>query len=147
ARIAADNAAYEAQVAAQAASAVPADLAAGGILGRGAIVDVQKTPAGPLVSCAVTVSVRLVDGSDPYRASCHIPLTADQAEQLAPGATFVTVRADPGDRSRIAISLTEETPVVTLTDARALEPAARALADGMPCEVTVLLHGRQWLKT
>jgi hypothetical protein len=147
AQIAADNAAYDAQVAAQTASAVPADLAAGGILGRGAIVDVQKTQVGPLVNCAVTVGVRLVDGTDPYRANCNIPLAPPQAEKLVAGSTFVTVRADAHDHSRIAISLTEETPVVTVSDPRALEPPARALRDGRPCRVTVLAHQRQWLQT
>jgi hypothetical protein len=147
AQIAADNAAYDAQVAAQTASAVPADLAAAGILGRGAIVDVQKTQVGPLVNCAVTVGVRLVDGTDPYRANCNIPLAPPQAEKLVAGSTFVTVRADAHDHSRIAISLTEETPVVTVSDPRALEPPARALRDGRPCRVTVLAHQRQWLQT
>jgi hypothetical protein len=146
-QIAKDNAAFEAQVAAQSASAVPADLMANGILGRGAVVDVQKTQVGPLINCAVTVGVRLVDGSDAYRATCNLPLAPPQAEQLVAGSTFVTVRADAHDHSRIAISLTEETPVVTISDPRALEPPARALRDGRPCRVTVLLHQRQWLQT
>jgi hypothetical protein len=147
ARIAADNAAFEARVAAQAASAVPADLASGGIVGRGAVVDVQKTPAGNLIDCAVTVGVRLVDGSDPYRATCHVALTPDQAERLVPAGTYVTVRADPHNRSRIALSLSEPTPVVTITDPRAIDPPARALREGLPCRVTVLVHQRQWLQT
>jgi hypothetical protein len=147
AQVAADNAAYEAQVTAQTASAVPADLAANGILGRGAVVDVQKTQVGPLINCAVTVGVRLVDGSDPYRAICSVPLAPPQADQLVPGSTFVTVRADAHDHSRVAISLTEETPVVTINDPRALEPPARALRDGRPCRVKVLAHQRQWLQT
>ena len=146
-QIARDNAAFEAQVAAQAVSAVPADLAVGGVLGRGAVVDAQKTPVGPLVNCSVTVGVRLTDGTEPYRASCNLALAPQDAERLVPGATFVTVRADPHDRSRIAISLTEETPVVTITDPRALEPSERALRDGTRCRVTVLAHQRQWLAT
>jgi len=140
-----DNSAYEAQIAAQAVSAVPADLAANGVLGRGAVVDVQKTQVGPLVDCAVTVGVRLIDGTEPYRANCNIALAPQDAERLVPGGTFVTVRADPHDHSRVAISLTEETPVVTITDPRALEPSERALRDGAACRVTVLAHQRQWL--
>jgi hypothetical protein len=120
---------------------------ASGILGRGAIVDVQKTRAGALVNCAVTVGVRLVDGTDPYRATCNIPLAPAQVERLVPGSTFVTVRADAHDHSRIAIALNEETPVVTISDPRALEPPVRALRDGRPCRVTVLAHARQWLQT
>jgi hypothetical protein len=146
-RIEIDNAAVEAGVAAQAANALPPDLALGGILGRGAIVDVQKIAAGAFIDCALTIGVRLVDGTDPYRAGCHIALMPEQADQLVPGGTFVTVRADPHDHSRIAVSLGEETPVVTINDPRALDPATRALRDGLPCRVTVLLHQRQWLKT
>jgi hypothetical protein len=95
AKIAADNAANESAVAAAAMSAVPDDLAANGILGRASLVDVQKTPVGAMVDCAVTAGVRLVDGSDPYRASCHALLTPDQADHLIPGQTFMTVRPTP----------------------------------------------------
>jgi hypothetical protein len=120
---------------------------ASGIIGRGAVVDVQKTQAGPLVKCAVTVGVRLVDGTDPYRATCNIALAPSLAEQLVPGSTFVKVRADAHDHSRVTISLIEEIPVVTISDPRALEPPVRALRDGRPCRVTVLAHARQWLQT
>lgn len=147
ARIAADNAAVKAHVAAEAASSVPADLAGSGILGRGAIVDVQKTPAGELIDCAVTVGVRLVDGTEPYRATCHVPLAPDQAERITPGSSYVTVRADPNDHSRIALSLNEPTPVVTVNDSRVVDPPARALREGQPCRATVLIHQRQWLQT
>jgi hypothetical protein len=145
--IAADNAAVEASVAAQVANAVPSDLALGGILGRGAVVEVQRTATGAFVDCALTIGVRLVDGTDPYRASCHLALMPDQADQLVPGGTFVTVRADPSNRSRIAVSLNEETPVVTTNNPSVLDPVARALREGLPCRVTILLHQRQWLKT
>jgi hypothetical protein len=146
-RIAAENRAYEAQVAAAAASAVPADLAANGILGRGTLVDVTKAPAGSLVACTVTVGVRLVDGTPPYRATCVVPLSPDQAELLIPGQTVVSVRADPRDHSRIALSLQEPTPVVTITDPAVIDPPARAMREGTPCRVTVLAAGRQWLQT
>ena len=147
ARINADNAAAEASVAAAAASAVPADLAASGIPGRGSLVDVQKQPAGQLVDCAMTVGVRLTDGSAPYRANCRVPLDAATAEFLIPGQTIFTVRADPNDHSRIAASLQEPTPVITINDPAVLEPPARALREGVPDKVTVLQHAPQWLAT
>ena len=146
-KIAADNAAAEATAAAMAASAVPADLAQNGILGRGSLVDVVKTPAGTLVDCAVTVGVRLVDGTPSYRASCHVPLAPDQAERLVPGQTIMSVRADPSDHNRIALSLSEPTPVVLVTDPAVIDPPARALQSGDPCRVVLLLHQRQWLST
>ncbi|HEX4521364.1 MAG TPA: hypothetical protein VH063_17455 [Gaiellaceae bacterium] len=146
ARIAADNAAAESAIAATAMSSVPADLV-NGILGRAGLVDVQKTPVGAMVDCTVTVGVRLVDGSNPYRTSCHALVTPDQAEHLIPGSTFLTIRADPNDHTRIALSLNEETPVVTITDPAVLGPPVQSLADGAPCRAVVLLHQRQWLKT
>ena len=147
ARISADNAAAEANAAAAAASQLPADLAANGIRGRGAVVDVQKSPAGKLVDCALTLGVRLLDGTPSYRASCHVPLAQEQADQVSAGGTILTVRADPNDHSRVAVSLTEPTPVVTITDSAALDPPARALRDGDPCQVVLLAHQRQWLQT
>jgi hypothetical protein len=146
-RLAAENAAYEAQIAAAAASAVPADLAAAGIPGRGTLVDVRKTAAGPYVQCAATVGVRLIDGTPPYRATCTVPLTPEQADRLIPGQTFVTVRAEPREHTRIALSIDEPIPPVTITDPAAIEPPARALRDGAPCRVSVLAAGRQWLRT
>jgi hypothetical protein len=147
AKIAADNAAVEQAASAMAASAVPADLAANGIVGRAGLVDVQKTPAGSLIDCAVTLNIRLIDGTAPYRASCHVPLSSDQAELLIPGRTFVTVRVDPSNHQRVALSLTEDTPVVPVDDPAILDPPVRAMAEGAPCRVAILLHQRQWLKT
>ena len=147
ARIAADNAANESAVAAAAISAVPEDLAANGILGRASLVDVQKTPVGAMVDCAVTVGVRLVDGSDPYRTSCHAMLTPAQADRLIPGQTYMTIRADPSNHSRVALSLDDPTPVVPINDPAVLDPPVRALSAGVPCRVIVLLNQRQWLKT
>jgi hypothetical protein len=146
-RIAADNAAAEASVVAAAASAVPTDLAATGIPGRATLVDVQKTPAGSMIDCAVTMSIRLLDGTGPYRASCHVPLAPADAEKLIPGQTILTVRADPSNRDRVAVSLREPTPVVPIRDPAALDPPARALRDGVPCRVVLLAQQQQWLKT
>jgi hypothetical protein len=146
-KIAADNAAAEQAAAAMAASSLPADLAENGIPGRASVVDVQKSPAGSLVDCALTVGVRLVDGTPSYRPSCHVPLAPEQADKVIAGQTILTVRADPNDHSRVAVSLTEPTPVVTVTDPSAIDPLARALRDGAPCRVVLLAHQRQWLQT
>ena len=97
------NQAAETKLAEAAASQVPADLAANGILGRGACVDVQKTPVGQLIDCALTVGVRLVDGSPSYKTTCHISLAAENAARLIPHQTLFTVRADPQNHSRIAV--------------------------------------------
>jgi len=141
------NATVETQTAEAAAAQVPADLAQNGILGRGACVSVDKTPMGTLVDCALTVGVRLVDGTPTYRAQTRISLAAENAEKLIPGQTLFTVRADPNNHERIALSLSEPTPTVTVTDPSVLEPAQRALADGVPCSVTIVAHAGQFLRT
>jgi hypothetical protein len=146
AAVAQANAVAEAQVAEAAASQLPPDLAANGILGRGACVDVQQTPVGALIDCALTVGVRLVDGSPSYKTSCHVALSAENAAKLIPHQTLFTVRADPQNHSRIAVSLSEPTPVVTIDDASVVDPPARALRDGSPCRVSIVAHGQQFLK-
>jgi hypothetical protein len=147
ARIAQDNAAVEAKATEVAAASLPPDLAANGVPGRASVSDVQKTPSGNLIDCTVTLNIRLVDGTPPYKATCHALLGQENADKLIPGNVFVTVRADPRDHSRVALSLGEATPVVTITDQQVLDPPARALREGLPCRVQVLLHQRQWLKT
>jgi hypothetical protein len=140
------NQAAEAAMMQAAAAQVPADLMTTGILGRGALVDVQKTPTGQLVSCVITAGVRLVDGTPSYRATAQISLTPENAERLIPGQTLFTVRADPNNHQRIAISLAEQTPSVVITDPAVTDPPARALREGTPCQVQIVAHAEQFLR-
>jgi hypothetical protein len=140
------NAVAETQLAEAAASQLPPDLAANGILGRGACIDVQTTPVGHLVDCAMNVGVRLVDGTPSYRASTRISLSPENAAKLLPGQTLFTVRADPQNHQRIAVSLSEPTPSVTIADPTVVDPPARALREGQPCRVVIEAHGNQFLK-
>jgi hypothetical protein len=134
------------EVGANVAPGIPADLAANGILGRGALVDVYKQFApGGLIQCTMTVGVRLVDGTPSYRATVEALLAQSEADMLLPGQTFMTVRADPNDHSRVVLSLADETPVVTINDPAVLEPTAQALREGAPIQVTVVVFQRQWL--
>jgi hypothetical protein len=146
AAVAQDNQAAEAKMAEAAASQVPPDLAANGILGRGACVSVQKTPVGALIDCAMTVGIRLVDGTPSYQANTRISLAADNAAMLVPHQTLFTVRVDPQNHTRVAVSLSEPTPVVTVDDPSVVDPPARALRDGVPCHVVILVHGQQFLR-
>jgi hypothetical protein len=140
------NAAARSEIAQAAAAAVPDDLMTTGILGRGSCVAVEKNPAGSLVDCVVTAGVRLVDGTPSYRAQCRVSLTPENAEKLVPQQTLFTVRADPNDHSRIAISLTEQTPTVTIDDPTVVDPPARAMRDGVPCQLTIVAHAEQFLR-
>jgi hypothetical protein len=129
-----------------AAAAVPPDLMMNGILGRGACVDVQKNPIGDLVDCALTVGVRLVDGTPSYRAQTRISLAPENADKLIPHQTIFTVRADPNNHERIALSLEEPTPSVEISDPSVVDPPARALREGVPCRVKIIASGNQFLK-
>jgi hypothetical protein len=140
------NAAAGTKLAEAAASQVPSDLAANGILGRGACVDVQKTPVGQLVDCAMTVGVRLVDGTPSYKTSCRVSLSADTAARIIPHQTLFTVRADPQNHTRVAVSLGEATPIVTIDDPQVVDPPARALSQGVPCRLEIVAHGQQFLR-
>jgi hypothetical protein len=146
AKVAQVNAGAQEQVAQAAAAAVPADLQGSGILGRGACVEVQKNDMGQLVDVQMTVGVRLVDGTPPYRTSARVSLTHENAAMITPGQTMFTVRADPNDHQRIAVSLSEPTPTVVVNDASVVDPPARALRDGVPCQIQLLQYAQQFLK-
>jgi hypothetical protein len=140
------NTQARASLAQAAASAIPDDLAQNGILGRGSCVAVTTNPIGELVDCQLTVGVRLVDGTPPYRAECRVSLSPKTAAEIVPQQTLFTVRADPNNHSRIAISLTEQTPSVTVNDPAVVDPPARALRDGVPCEITLVQYAEQFLR-
>jgi hypothetical protein len=146
AKVAAANAVAQEEVAQAAAATVPADLMANGILGRGACVDVQKNDIGQLVDVQMTVGVRLVDGTPPYRTTGRVSLTHENAAMITPGQTLFTVRADPNDHNRIAISLQEQTPTVTVDDPSVVDPPARALRDGVACQIQLLQFAQQFLR-
>jgi len=136
----------EAKLAEAAASQVPADLAANGILGRGACVEVQRTPVGNLVTCVLTIGVRLVDGTPSYRATTQISVSPETAAQITPGQTLFTVRADPQNHQRVVLSLSEPTPSVVINEASVMDPPARALREGSPCRVVIVAHAEQFLR-
>jgi hypothetical protein len=58
---------------------------------------------------------------------------------MMPGAT-VAVRVDPGDRTRIALSLGEDAPVVTMASSGDANTgsAARILEQGVPCQAVIV---------
>lgn len=124
---------------------VPKELLEHGLLGRGIIVSVQQTGVStgadfdPAHVCVFTVEVAL-DGTPRYNATCRQAVRATILPQLMlPGAT-VAVRVDPADHSRVALSLGEDPPTVTL--AAEGDPntgsAARILAEGVPCKAIIV---------
>jgi hypothetical protein len=149
AKVAELNASAKSQAlgAAAAAASLPPDLAERGILGRATIKDVQRNPVGQLVECIVKLGVRLVDGTPAYEATTRATLGQDTAARLVPGQLICSVRADPSDHSRVALSLSDPTPVVTVTEPELLGPPERALREGAPCRVVILLRGRQFIQT
>ncbi|MHB8695587.1 MAG: hypothetical protein ACYDHH_30570 [Solirubrobacteraceae bacterium] len=98
---------------------VSKELLEHGDLGRGIIVSVKQTNVStgadfdPAHVCVFTVEVGL-DNVPRYTATCRQAVRATILAQLMmPGAT-VAVRVDPEDRSRIALSLAEDPPTVTM---------------------------------
>ncbi len=125
--------------------AVPKELLEQGLLGRGIIVSIQQTSVStgadfnPAHVCVFTVEVTL-DNVPRYTATCRQAVKATVLPQLMlPGAT-VAVRVDPNDHDRIALSLGEQPPVVTMASSG--DPntgsAARILEEGMPCKAVIV---------
>ena len=127
------------------AGSVPKELLQNGLLGRGIIVSIQQTSVStgvdfdPAHVCVFTVEVAL-DDVPRYTATCRQAVRATILPQLMmPGAT-VAVRVDPDDRTRIALSLGEAPPTVTMAGAG--DPntgsAARILEYGVPCRAVIV---------
>ncbi|HEY1516477.1 MAG TPA: hypothetical protein VGF91_08665 [Solirubrobacteraceae bacterium] len=127
------------------AGSVPKELLQSGLLGRGIIVSIQQTSVStgvdfdPAHVCVFTVEVAL-DDVPRYTATCRQAVRATILPQLMmPGAT-VAVRVDPNDGTRIALSLGEAPPTVTM--AAAGDPntgsAARILEYGVPCRAVIV---------
>ena len=116
-----------------------------GLLGRGIIVSIQQTSVStgvdfdPAHVCVFTVEVAL-DDVPRYTATCRQAVRATILPQLMmPGAT-VAVRVDPDDRTRIALSLGEAPPTVTMagTGDPNTGSAARILEYGVPCRAVIV---------
>jgi hypothetical protein len=127
------------------AGSVPKELLQNGQLGRGIIVSIQQTSVStgvdfdPSHVCVFTVEVAL-DNVPRYTATCRQAVRATVLPQLMmPGAT-VAVRVDPNDRSRIALSLGEEPPTVTMASSGDANTgsAARILEYGVPCRAVIV---------
>jgi hypothetical protein len=124
---------------------VPKELLENGLLGRGIIVSVQQTSVStgadfnPSHVCVFTVEVAL-DSVPRYTATCRQAVLATVLPQLMlPNAT-VAVRVDAEDHSRIALSLGEQPPTVTMAasgDANT-GSAARILAEGESCKAVIV---------
>jgi hypothetical protein len=124
---------------------VPRELLENGLLGRGIIVSIKQTSVStgadfdPSHVCVFEVEVSL-DDVPRYLATCRQAVRATLLPQLAmPGAT-VAVRVDPNDHTRIALSLGEEPPTVTMASSGDANTgsAARILEYGVPCKAVIV---------
>ena len=124
---------------------VPKELLERGLLGRGIIVSVQQTGVStgvdfdPAHVCVFTVEVAL-DNVPRYTATCRQAVKATILPQLMMGGATVAVRVDAQDHSRIALSLGEEPPTVTMASSG--DPntasAARILELGVSCKAVIV---------
>lgn len=125
---------------------VPKELLENGLLGRGIIVSIQQTSVStgadfnPAHVCVFTVEVAL-DNQARYTATCRQAVQATVLPRLMmPGAT-VAVRVDAGDHSRIALSLGEEPPTVTMSSDSGdpnTASASRILELGASCKAVIV---------
>jgi hypothetical protein len=124
---------------------VPKELLERGLLGRGIIVSVQQTGVStgvdfdPAHVCVFTVEVAL-DSVPRYTATCRQAVKATILPQLTMGGATVAIRVDANDHSRVALSLGEEPPTVTMASSG--DPntasAARILEQGVPCNAVIV---------
>jgi hypothetical protein len=124
---------------------VSKELLEHGELGRGIIAGVKQTGVStgsdmdPAHVCEFTVEVAL-DNTPRYQATCRQAIRATILPQLLGGGVTVAVRVDPNDHQRIALSLNEEPPTVTMAGSG--DPntgsAATILAEGEPCRAVIV---------
>lgn len=124
---------------------VSKELLQNGQLGRGVIVDVKQTGVSvgadfdPAHVCVFTVEVAL-DNTPRYQTTCRQAIRATILPQLLTGGATVAVRVDPNDHNKIALSLGEEPPTVTMASSG--DPntasAAKILAEGEPCKAVIV---------
>ena len=120
------------------------DLLQNGLLGRGAIVNVQETGVSvghgdmdPHRVCVFTVEVTL-DNQDPYQATCRQAVRLEQLPLFQPGKTLVAVRVNPNDPQEIALDLATEPPSVTVKRDPGRASAADILASGTACRAVII---------
>jgi hypothetical protein len=124
---------------------VPKELLEKGLLGRGIIAGVQQTGVStgadfdPAHVCVFTLEVAL-DNVPRYTATCRQAVRATILPQLLNPGVTVAVRVDPDDHSRLAMSLGEEPPTVTIANSgdKNTGSAARILEQGVPCKAVIV---------
>jgi hypothetical protein len=144
------NTKADAKAAETASLALPADLASNGIPGRAMITAVTtRGRDGELLNTDVTASIRLVDGTPPFVVTFPATLAQETVRQLQSGNAIVpfSIRVDPANRSRAALSPTEPVPVVPYDVAATLEGPETAKRSGAARSVTPLEIQRQYLRT
>jgi hypothetical protein len=115
-----------------------------GLLGRGLIISVEKTGTSvgsrhePRPVCLFKVEVTL-DNTPPYVAEFRQSVPLADVPQYVPGQTFIAVRVDPADHSRVAMDRSQEPPTVTISEQTTGAPsAASILQTGNPVRAVVI---------
>jgi hypothetical protein len=115
-----------------------------GLLARGLVLDVQKTGTSvgskedPWPVCQFSVQVTL-DNTPSYNAQFTQALPLAEVPQYVPGQTFIAVRVDPADHSRVVLDPTQPAPTVTISEATTGTPsAASVLESGNPVRAVII---------
>jgi hypothetical protein len=123
---------------------VDPDLLTNGLLGRGLITSVEKTGTSvgskqdPRPVCLFGVEVTL-DNAAPFAAQIRQSVPLADVPQYVPGQTFVAVRVDPADHTRVAMDRSQEPPTVTISEQTTGAPtAASILETGSPVRAVII---------
>jgi hypothetical protein len=123
---------------------VDPDLLHNGLLGRGLVLSIEKTGTSvgsrhePRPVCQFSVEVTL-DNQPSYTAEFRQSVPLADVPSYVPGQTFIAVRVDPADHTRVAMDRSQEPPTVTVSDQTTGAPsAASVLANGKPVRAVVI---------
>jgi hypothetical protein len=123
---------------------VDPELLKNGVLGRGLVIGVEKTGTSvgskqdPRPVCSFDIEVTL-DNTAPFRAQVRQSIPLADFPQYVPGQTFVAVRVDPADHTRVALDRSQEPPTVTISEQTTGAPSsASVLATGDPVRAVMI---------
>lgn len=119
------------------------DLMATGQLGRALVKNIGVSGSSvqrggpPEQVCVFTLEVYL-DDTPPFVTQIRKRLPQYAIAQIIPDATFVAVRVDPKNHSRVGIDLSIEPPTVRMAASADHGSISAMLANGKPCQAVIV---------
>jgi hypothetical protein len=130
-----------------------AELLANGLVGRGEVTGLSASGSTVQIgnglverTCTITLNVML-DGQQPFPATVTQRVQEVYIPQLSAGGSYVAVRVDPVDHSKVAIDFNTPVPEVTLPPSEGHNSAAWILESGKPITVVLVASEPIGVKT